>query len=77
LPRNTALRRLRRRCLDKNRQLRLAAIADARFDLDEAAVPAPVDDDAHNTVTRLPRRALFVMLAAGIVLALTGSRGAR
>ena len=39
-----AVRRLLSRCLEKNPKHRLAAIADARLDLDDAARPQPADD---------------------------------
>ena len=46
LPQDTpaALRRLLRRCLEKDRKRRLAAIADARLDLDEAVRPPSADE---------------------------------
>src|SRR5690606_23944983 len=39
------MQRLLRRCLEKDPRRRLSAIGDARFDLEEAAVPAPAAAD--------------------------------
>ena len=55
LPRSTppALRRLLRRCLEKNVKRRLAAIADARLDLDEAATSSSADVEAASASGRV------------------------
>jgi Tol biopolymer transport system component len=62
-----ALRRLLSRCLEKNPKHRLAAIADARLDLDEAARPQPADDVRALAAT--PRWST-AMRAAGYALVL-------
>ena len=56
-----AIRTLLRRCLEKDRRRRLADIADARFELDEALTPA-----AEPTHPARPRsRSIAVLLALG------------
>ena len=62
-----ALRRLLRRCLEKNPKRRLAAVADARFELDEAAT-SPSPDEA--STSRPVRSASPTMRAAFVALAL-------
>ncbi|HET9370118.1 MAG TPA: hypothetical protein VFO19_07710, partial [Vicinamibacterales bacterium] len=64
-----ALRRLLRRCLDKNPKQRLAAIADARLDLDEAARPSPPDDQHAHATT--PRRATALTMMGGALVLMT------
>jgi Tol biopolymer transport system component len=59
-----ALRRLLRRCLEKDPKRRLAAVADARFELDEAASPESTTD-----VSASPSRRSSAV-AAGIIAVL-------
>ncbi len=56
-----AIRRLLRRCLEKNPRRRLAAIADARLELDETT-PAATD-----MATSAPRKARVLLAAIGIL----------
>ena len=63
----TALRRLLRRCLEKNPKHRLAAIADVRFDLDEAARP-PAADDVRAPAATPPRSAAMLAGTGALVL---------
>ena len=76
LPHTTplAVRRLLRRCLEKNPKRRLAAIADARLDLEDAAASTPVDDDADSAApARWPARpgVLAVLGTVGLVAAVS------
>jgi serine/threonine-protein kinase len=64
-----ALRRLLRRCLEKNPKRRLAAVADARLELDEAATSSSADEAAASTSRRV-RMASPTMRAAFVGLAL-------
>jgi Tol biopolymer transport system component len=64
-----ALRRLLSRCLEKNPKHRLAAIADARLDLDEAARPQPADDVRALAAT--PRRSTAMLAAGGALVLMT------
>jgi eukaryotic-like serine/threonine-protein kinase len=64
-----ALRRLLSRCLEKNPKHRLAAIADARLDLDEAARPQPADDVRALAAT--PRRSTAMRAAGGALVLMT------
>ena len=58
-----AIHRLLRRCLEKNPKRRLAAMADARLELDEAAASTPVDEaGANESASR--RRPQPIMTAA-------------
>ena len=69
LPHTTppAVRRLLRRCLEKDPKRRLAAIADARLDLDDATSSASADDEAAGAAA--PRRSARprVLAALGAV----------
>jgi len=58
----TSLRRLLRRCLDKNRNQRLRDIADARHALDD------IEDDASRVVTPSSARSQWPRLLAGAVV---------
>jgi len=71
LPEQTpaALRRLLRRCLEKNPKHRLAAIADARFDLDEAARPPSADGVPARAAT--PRRSTAMLAVGGALVLMT------
>ena len=71
LPEHTpaALRRLLRRCLEKNPKHRLAAIADARLDLDEAARPQSADDVRALAAT--PRRSTAMLAVGGALVLMT------
>ena len=64
-----ALRRLLRRCLEKDPKRRLAAIADARFDLDEAATPPSADDGRALAAT--PRRSIAMLGDGGALVLMT------
>ena len=66
-----ALRRLMRRCLEKDRGRRLADIADARFELDEAANPASADAVSQMAPARDGRRTAAAWKTASAALALT------
>jgi hypothetical protein len=57
------------RCLEKNPKHRLAAIADARLDLDEAASPQPADDVRALAAT--PRRSTAMLAAGGALVLMT------
>jgi len=70
LPRATppALHRLLRRCLEKDPKRRLAAIADARFDLDDAAIVTPPDADGGSApVPGWWARTPIVLAAIGVL----------
>ncbi len=71
LPEHTpaALRRLLRRCLEKDPKHRLAAIADARLDLDEAARPPSPDDVRALAAT--PRRSTAMLAVGGALVLMT------
>jgi len=59
-----ALRRLLRRCLDKNPRRRLAAIADARFELDEITSAAPEAVSPAGRPARLPLAIIGILSLA-------------
>ena len=66
----TSIRKLLRRCLDKNRKRRLADIADARFEIDEALTAPSAAEVAAASPATVPR-ALWkrvAPVAAGIVV---------
>ena len=71
LPAHTpaALRRLLRRCLEKDPKRRLAAIADARLDLDEAARPQSADDVRALAATS--RRSTAMLAVGGALVLMT------
>ena len=73
LPADTpvSIRRLLRRCLQKDRKLRLADIADARIELDEALVPAEPAGAAAPPVrrSRLPLAAAALVIGAALGVA--------
>jgi serine/threonine-protein kinase len=68
LPANTpaSIRRLLRRCLEKDRKKRLADIADARLEIDEA-VKAPFSADGVAQPTPVPRRRVLITATAALV----------
>ena len=79
LPANTppAIRRLLRRCLVKDRSKRLADIADARLEVEDAQAGSPGDGDGPRPTSRLRERlawaaALTVLAGAAIALAVRG-----
>ena len=79
LPANTppAVRRLLRRCLVKDRGRRLADIADARLELEDALAGSPGDGDGPRPTSRLRERlawaaALAVLAGAAIALGVRG-----
>ena len=72
-----AIRRLLRRCLVKDRSRRLADVADARFELEDARAPTPGDADGPRPTSRLRERlawaaALAIVAIAAIGLAVRG-----
>jgi eukaryotic-like serine/threonine-protein kinase len=71
LPAHTpaALRRLLRRCLEKDPKHRLAAIADARLELDEAARPPSADDVG--ALVAGPRRPTAMLAVGGALVLMT------
>ena len=71
------IRKLLRRCLDKDRKRRLADIADARFEIDEALTAPSAAEVAAASPATVPRplwrRALPVVAAAVVASALVGA----
>ena len=61
------IRRLFRRCLEKDRKRRLADVADARLEIDAAR--SPTADDAGTAATPQPARGLAVPVAATAIIA--------
>ncbi len=82
LPASTpaAMRRLLRRCLEKDRKRRLADIADARLEIEEA-MSGPADDPAASLAAQTPTAvtktpgARYAWLAAGVLLLTTLALG--
>jgi serine/threonine-protein kinase len=74
LPATTPLpvRRLLRRCLEKDRKRRLAAIADARLDIEDA-LSASSPDSTASTAPGARTRRWLPWLAAGVALVVGGS----
>jgi Tol biopolymer transport system component/predicted Ser/Thr protein kinase len=65
------IRRLLRRCLERDRKKRLADIADARLEIDEALAGAPVEKAAAPVRTRvLPWVLATMLLAVGLLAVL-------
>jgi serine/threonine protein kinase/WD40 repeat protein len=71
LPTNTpaSIRRLLRRCLEKDRRRRLADAADARLEIDEA-LTVPTADQPSAGALRPPRSAVPLVIASGLGSAL-------
>ena len=69
LPEGTPVpvRRLLRRCLQKDRKQRLADIADARIELDEALVPPPAAERAPVAAAPPAKRSLVPAVAGALV----------
>jgi len=67
----TSIRRLLRRCLEKDRKRRLADIADARLELDDAATDQPVS--AVTDARLLSRRQQWAMVAIVAASLLSGA----
>ena len=61
------IRKLLRRCIEKDRKRRLADIADARFEIDEALI-APVSDAGSSAAASWPRIRAFVMATLALVV---------
>ena len=78
LPANvpSALRRVLRRCLEKDRAKRLADIADVRADLDEALSPSADSGSVVTTVPRGSRRSRILSGAALLVVGIAMGLGA-
>ena len=72
------IRRLLRRCLEKDRRRRLADIADARLDLDEATKPRTESDETQSRLDAAPAARDFrrQRIAWGVSMALLGLVGA-
>jgi len=62
------LRSLLRRCLAKDRKLRLQAIGDARIELEEIAAAAPIEPDTAADASVAQRRARWASLVAALCL---------
>jgi WD40 repeat protein len=71
LPTNTpaSIRRLLRRCLEKDRSQRLADAADARLEIDEA-LTVPTADELSAGALRAPRSAVSLVIASALGSAL-------
>ena len=61
------IRKLLRRCIEKDRKRRLADIADARFEIDDALI-APVSDADSSAAASWPRIRAFVMATLALVV---------
>ena len=71
-----AIRRLLRRCFEKDPRRRLAAIADARLELDEATSTVPDDADARTApAARWPRPLLLAALGGLTIVAAVTTAG--
>jgi Tol biopolymer transport system component len=70
LPADTpdSVRRLLRRCLEKNRRRRLADIRDARLDIDDAAIDPPRSDGAASNRSRRLERVAWAAALAVVAL---------
>ncbi len=70
----TALRRLLRRCLEKESKQRLSSIGDARLDIDDAKTGPDDETTAAASVAQLAvwQRPVPLMLAAALLVAVTG-----
>ena len=77
LPQDTppTIRRLLRRCFEKDPRRRLAAIADARLDLEEATSTLPADNDAALQPSPAPSRLLFAALGIAMLVATATTLG--
>jgi hypothetical protein len=71
-----SVRRLLRRCLEKDQTRRLRDIGDAKLDLDEGDAPEAAENAGDSeTVRRLRRERLVLAAVAGVLLALTAMLG--
>ena len=62
-----SIRKLLRRCLDKDRKRRLDSAADARLEIDDALTPAEVSNQ--RTPLRMTSRAILVSVCAAAIAA--------
>ena len=70
------IRRLLRRCLQKDRKGRLADIADARIELDEALSPSATEASAASVIAPPPSRWRPVAIGAALAVAAVGGGAA-
>jgi eukaryotic-like serine/threonine-protein kinase len=68
-----AIRRLLRRCLEKDRRRRLSNAADARLEIDDALTPPSRDADLETVASSANRRAWLSAITIGLALAMTAS----
>ncbi len=75
LPADTpvAIRRLLRRCLEKDRKRRLSNAADARLEIDDALAPPSDDANLETAASLRNRRPWFWVATIGLVSALTAA----
>jgi serine/threonine-protein kinase len=66
-----AIRRLLRRCLEKDRRRRLSSAADARLDIDDALTPHAANANLETVASRANRRAWLSAVTIGFVVVLT------
>ena len=63
------IRRLLRRCLDKDRKRRLESAADARLELEEALTAPSATEGAAAPLAGMPRRLIIVAASAAVIVA--------
>jgi len=68
-----AVHRLLRRCLEKDRAHRLADIADARLEIDDALMPSSNTTDSNALPRLLRRRAVWAAGGAAVALSIAGA----
>ena len=61
-----AVRRLLRRCFEKDSRVRLHDIADARIEIDEALLPSPTDQTKHGWPKKWVAAAVMLVVVLGV-----------